>query len=177
MEAFSATCNPEYKAVHNSGKRSVTDIKWIVMHDEEAPSAKAAAAYFTDPQSGGSAHICVDDNECYRCVPNDVVSWGAPGANTHGFHIEQAGFARWSAVVWKKHHKTLQRAAYKAAFHCHKFDIPVVFVKAKGLKAGQKGITTHAECTKAFGGSHTDPGPLWPRAYFMALVRKYHKEI
>src|SRR4051812_16721402 len=131
MDPISATCHKTYyPAVHQSGSRNLRDIHWIVMHDEEAPNAKWAAAYFRDPESGGSAHLCVDDDACYRCLPNEAIPWGSSssfGANTHGFHIEQAGYASYSAVVWKKHINTLRRAAYKAALHCLLFDIPTVW--------------------------------------------------
>jgi len=155
----------------------VSQISLIVLHDEEAPTARAAAAWFANPESGGSAHLCVDDVECYRTLPNTAVPWGAPGANTQGFHIEQAGYARWSAVVWRSHMGTLRRAAFKTAYHCRLFGVPPRFVKADGLRKGLRGVTTHAECSKAFGGTHTDPGPCWPRPLFMALVRKYHREL
>jgi hypothetical protein len=147
------------------------------MHDEENASAAAAAAWFANPHSRGSAHLCVDDRECYRTLGNAQIPWGAPGANTFGFHIEQAGFARWSAAIWKTHVVTLRRAAYKTALHCHTFGIPPQFVDASGLRHGVKGITTHAECTKAFGGDHTDPGPFWPRRLFMSYVRRYYGEL
>src|SRR5215475_7804067 len=105
-------------AYHSSGTRQLSKVIWIVLHDEEAPTAEGAARYFQSKSSGGSAHLCVDDEECYRCLANEVIPWGAPGANTEGFHVEQAGFAKWSAVIWRKHHRTIQRAAYKAALHC-----------------------------------------------------------
>jgi hypothetical protein len=57
--------------------------------------------------------------------------------------------------------------------HCNLFGIPAKFITADGLKTNMEGITTHAEVTKAFGGTHTDPGPLWPRWLFMRLVRGY----
>lgn len=176
-DPINAPCRRDYNAVHTSGTRDVKSIKWIVLHDEEAKSAVSAASWFANPASGGSAHLCVDDQCCQRALPNTAIAWGAPGANDNGFHIEQAGFAKWSAVVWKSHLGTLKRAAYKTAFHCNQFGIPVRFVRAPGLKVGLKGITTHAECTKAFGGDHTDPGPLWPRPLFMALVRRYHAQL
>lgn len=176
-DPINADCHKTYRAVHTSGTRPLSEIKWIVMHDEEADTAQSAASWFANPKSGGSAHIAVDDGICYRTLDDADVAWGAPGANVNGFHIEQAGYARWSLVLWQSHRRTLQRAAYKAAFHCHKFGIPPVFVKAAGLKAGAKGITTHAEVTKAFGGDHTDPGPLWPRYLFMGLVRTYYKQL
>jgi hypothetical protein len=177
VDAISAPCRREYTAVHTSGERPLDKVIWIVLHDEEASTAKAAAVWFENRLSNGSAHLCVDDVACYRTLSNEAVPWAAPGANMEGFHIEQAGFARWSAVIWKKHLRTLQRAAYKAAYHCHLFGIPPRFVSAHGLTLGLRGITTHAECTKAFGGTHTDPGLFWPRPLFMALVRRYYKQL
>lgn len=177
MDPIAAPCRRDYKAVHTSGTRPVKSILWVVLHDEEAKTAEAAASWFANPASQGSAHLCVDDKTCYRTLPNTAIPWAAPGANTAGFHIEQAGYAKWSAVIWRSHLKTLQRAAYKTAYHCELFHVPVRFVTAKGLKAGLGGITTHAECTKAFGGTHTDPGALWPRRLFMSYVRKYAAEL
>jgi hypothetical protein len=172
-----AHCSRRFRAVHTSGKRNPRAIRWIVLHDEESKTAFAAAAWFANRASQGSAHLCVDDRICYRTLDNDDIPWGAPGANEHGFHIEQAGFARWSTAIWKAHLRTLQRAAYKSAFHCRAFGIPPRFVAANGLRAGVTGITTHAECSKAFGGVHRDPGPFWPRRFFMSLVRRYYAQI
>lgn len=169
-----ASCNPHYRAYHNSGQRSLSSIKWIVMHSTEGNSAQGAASWFTDPKSQGSAHLVVDDTICYRCLNDQDIPWGAPGANTQGFHIEQTGYARWNSSLWSKTHlRTLQRAAYKAALHCRKYGIPIRFVDAAGLKAGRAGITTHLECTKAFGGTHVDPGKGWPKTLFIAMVKTY----
>ena len=172
-----AACDRSYRAYHTQGTRPLRSVHWIVLHDEEASTAESAARYFTLPESGGSAHLCVDDAICFRCLDNKDIAEGAPGANTNGFHIEQAGFARWSAVVWRSHYRTLHRAAYKTAFHCHVFKLPPVFVFAAGLQQNEKGVTTHAQVSKAFRGTHTDPGPLWPRRYFMRLVRQYHAQL
>jgi hypothetical protein len=174
-------CNRDfYPAFRSSGTRPLSAIKWVVLHSTEGGTARGVAAYFEGPfadDDGGSTHLVVDDVICYRCLPNGAVCWGAPGANYNGFHIEQCGFARWSTVIWKSHLNTLKRSAWKTAFHCRLFGIPPVFVKAAGLKAGKAGVTTHVECSKAFGGDHTDPGKGWPRLLFMALVRRYHKRI
>jgi hypothetical protein len=53
----------------------------------------------------------------------------------------------------------------------------VHFVVAKTLLAGSPGITTHVECTKALGWTHSDAGPMWPTRLFMTLVRRYFDEI
>jgi acetylornithine deacetylase/succinyl-diaminopimelate desuccinylase-like protein len=174
-EPIDATCHKTFRAVHSSGKRLLSQIIWVIIHDEEASTARNAAAWFANPKSEGSAHICVDDKTCFRTLEDDDIPWAAEGANTKGFHIELAGFARWTAAIWGgKHNMTLERAAYKAALHCHKFNIPPVFRKAAGLKAGKRGISTHAECTKAFGGTHTDPGFGFPRRRFMRRVRFHY---
>lgn len=177
FDPIATACHTPYKAYHESGTRPLSAIHLIVMHSTEGGgSAKDIAQYFQSPQSGGSAHLVVDDNACYRCLDNDQVPWGAPGANTDGFHIEQVGFAAWTTQQWEQHTNMLHRGAYKAAIHCKAFKIPAVFVDAAGLKAGKKGITTHAEVSKAFPnseGNHHDPGTGWPRALFITLVKHY----
>jgi len=171
-------CDTTYTAEHHSGRRPLSAVKWIVMHSTEGDTALGAARWFANPASGGSAHLCIDDQHCFRTLGDAFIPWGAPGANTQGFHIEQAGYAKWTSLVWSsKHRDTLERAAYKAALHCRKFGIPPVFVGSSDLKAGRPGITTHMECTKAFGGSHTDPGAGWPRLWFMRRVRYWHKRL
>src|SRR5580765_5876462 len=125
-----APCDRTYHAVHSSGERSLNLVTMIVLHSEEAGTAKSAAMWFTNPDSQGSAHLCVDDNICYRTLGNDEIPWAAPGANTNGFHIEMPGFARWNQNAWILHRNTLKRAAYKTALHCRLFGIPTKFLSA-----------------------------------------------
>ena len=178
VDPIRAACRRDHMpAYRQSGTRKVKDIIWIVLHATEGGSATGVASYFQSSSAGGSTHLVVDDERCERCLSNSTIPWGAPGANGKGFHIEQCGYARWSAVVWFSHWRTLRRAAFKTAQHAKAFGIPPVWVDAAGLHAGKPGITTHAECTKAFGGSHTDPGPAWPRKTFLRLVANYYAEI
>jgi hypothetical protein len=180
-----------FPAVHTSGTRKLDEIWWIIMHDEEAPTARGAAEWFRNDNSGGSAHLCVDDQTCYRCLRDIDIPWGAKSApqimaNLHGFHIEQAGYAKWSAVLWMGHKRTLDRGAFKAALHLKKFGLPVQFCDAVDLIHHKKGVTTHAEVTKAskkadsahaWKYTHTDPGLLWPRAWFMRRVQQFYAEL
>lgn len=177
-DPIKADCRPDYTAVHNSGRRPLSAIKWVVVHSTEGFTAAGAAAWFANPASSGSTHLVLDDNVCYRTLDNDRIPWGARGANYGGFHIEQAGFAKWPAETWTQEHKrTLQRAAYKTAYHCSLFGISPRWVSADGLKLGVQGVTDHDECSKAFGGSHWDPGPGWPRTNFMAMVRWHYNQL
>jgi hypothetical protein len=181
MEPIKATCHRDfYPAYRKQGTRSLEAIIWIVLHSAEAPTAKGVARYFQGPfppKQGGSTHLVVDDNECQRCLRDKEVPWGAKGANYAGFHIEQCGWAKWRLFMWRRHFRTVQRAAYKTAYHCHKFGIPPIYRKAAALKDGKPGITIHRECSKAFGGSHWDPGYFWPRRLFMMYVRQYLSEL
>ena len=176
MSAIRANCKTTYRAKRSSGTRPNSAVKWIVMHSTEGGTAASNARYFASNSAEGSAHLVVDDKDCYRCLPNNAIPWAAPSANTQGFHIEQAGYAKWSAAEWEKHMHMLHRGAYKAALHSKLFKIPARFVTAAGLKKGTKGITTHAEVSKAFpnnAGNHHDPGEGWPRDLFICLVKHY----
>jgi hypothetical protein len=174
VEEVGAACSREFTAAHTSGKRPVSAIKWVVLHCTESSTARGSAAWFANPKSEGSAHLVVDDDHCYRCLSNDQIPWAAPGANVHGFHIEQAGYARWPRTRWLSHDTMLRRAAFKAALHCKAFGIPLRWVGPVGLRLGRKGVTTHADCTKAFGGSHTDPGAGYPKDKFMSYAKAYY---
>lgn len=177
-QPITAQCKKDhFPAFRSSGSRPLSAIKWVVLHSTEGGTAESVARYFKSSTAQGSTHLVVDDKECQRCLPNTAVPWGASGANFAGIHIEQCGFAKWSLVIWRSHLKTLQRAAFKTALHCHWYGIPIVFREAADLKAGKPGITTHKECSRAFGGTHWDPGPGWPRPLFMALVRAYSDDL
>jgi hypothetical protein len=177
VDPIRADCRGGYHAIRVSGLRDPAIIRWIVLHDTEGGTAEGVARYFTTSKAQGSVHLVVDDAECFRCLRNEEIPWGAVGANTKGFHIEQCGFAKWSAAIWQAHRQTLRRAAYKTAYHCHKFGIPPRFVDAAALKRGDKGVTTHKECSKAFGGDHSDPGLFWPRRLFMRYVTEYYQQL
>lgn len=173
MAAITSTCSRKYTAAHTSGVRPLSHVIWIILHSTEGDTAEGAAAWFQNPASAGSAHLVVDDTICYRTLLNVAIPWGAPGANERGFHIEQAGHASWTAEQWKQHDGTLRRAAFKTALHARLFKIPLRWIAADGLKRGHAGITTHADCTKAFGGSHTDPGGNYPKALFLRYAKEY----
>jgi N-acetyl-anhydromuramyl-L-alanine amidase AmpD len=156
MAGISATCSRKYTAVHNSGTRNVSTIRWVVIHDTEGDTAAGAAVWFTNPASGGSTHLVVDDDMCFRTLSNEDIPWGAEGANAKGFHIEIAGYAKWTRA---------------------QFGIPARWVGPYWLRLGRKGVTTHADCAKAFGGNHTDPGAGFPKDKFMEWTRQYVREL
>jgi hypothetical protein len=171
-----AACSRRYTALRNSGTRSLSQIGLIVIHCTQSHSASSSAQWFANPKSQGSAHLVLDEVECFRTLENNVIPWGAKGANTRGLHIEITGWAEWSREDWMKRSQTLRRAAYKAAVHAVKFGIPIRWLSADELRAGEKGFATHALCTKAFGGSHTDPGKNCPTEQILAWAKEYAEQ-
>ena len=193
-----AAPNPEY--IGPPDKHSGTGnrpIIRIVIHSTVSPcepgGARNIARYFQSPSAGGSAHYCIDPSEVIQSAYDSVVAWHAP-PNPHSLGNEMCdipgpvpgdppGSARYKALrrSWRwvrpNQQKMLKRTAELTARQCLHFGIPIQFLKPADLRAGMRGITTHANVSAAWGQStHWDPG-FWPRRRFMRLVRKYAKQI
>jgi hypothetical protein len=166
------------RAANDSGPRDASKLKWIVLHDTEGGSAASNANYF-HTTAEASTQLVVDNKECYRCVPDLVIPWGAPGANTAGLHIEHCGYKSWTRADWLAHPAELRRSAAKAARWCHMYGIPRRYVGKWGLRLGRKGFTTHLDCSQAFppNDGHSDPGPGFPKDVYMRLVKSYYADL
>lgn len=185
-------CSLRYFPSPNRGDARGKDVlrpmppPWIVLHDTEGPghlgvdddraTAASNAAYFANPEAKVSTQLVVDNTgACYRCVADDQIAWGAGAVNPQALQIEMA--APVGAAVgrtredWLAQDVLLDTAAAHVAHWCDLYDIPAVFVTGDDMLLGARGITTHAEVTKAFGGSHIDPGPTFPIDEFIAMVR------
>ena len=172
MVKVSDPCNKRSHARQVQGTRSIDDIRLIVMHVAENANARIVAADFSTTTREASAHPAVGQFSCYRCLENEEIPMAAPGANTIGFHIEQAGFASWSKEEWLKHKKTLDRAAYKTAFHSRRFNLPLDWLDVNDLVDGKPGITSHVIVNQMAirlnlpgDHSHTCPAPPGQRTY------------
>lgn len=163
---------------YTPASRKPSDIKWIVLHAMQAPerltTAEGTANYFATTSVKASAHFNCDADSTVQSVRLKDVAYGAPGANKSGVHIEQAGYSEQSAVDWsdefsqKMLRGQVAPLVAKLAVAC---GIPIRFVDAAALKRGENGITTHHECSKAFGGDHWDPGGAYPMGQLLDLVR------
>lgn len=170
---------PAYTYV--GGYRSPAEIRVIVIHDTEGsarafptqPSARAIARWGAGAKTA-SWHFVVDENVLIRCVPDDIVAWTAPGANGDGLNIEICGYARWSKFQWFKHQATLKRAAWQVARWCVLYNIPPRWLSDRQLRDGvSEGLVTHAQVSEVFKKSdHSDPGPNFPKGYFLWLVKR-----
>lgn len=117
-----------------------------------------------------SCHACVDNNTIVRCVKDEDVAFHAP-PNTGSLGIEHAGRSGnddWDTPYCQD---MLKLSAKLCAEWCLKFDIPPVWLSPADIKAGKKGITSHANVTQAFGKStHWDPGPSFPVQRYLGMV-------
>jgi N-acetylmuramoyl-L-alanine amidase CwlA len=158
----------------------------VVMHSTVGPtkagSARGIAKYFRESVTRpSSAHYVVDADEVVQVVYDSVVAYHAP-PNTHSIGVEMCDMPatgikavlRW----WDADHRAMIRqAARLVAGLCLAYDVPVQFVKSDGLRAGKRGITTHAQVSGAWHETtHWDPG-AWPRGRFMRRVRREVKAL
>ncbi len=171
-EPIPAPCHKGEEAVHHGGPRPVT--RWIAIHAEEGGTARGAASWFANPLSHGSAHLSVDNKECWRSLPDEVIAYHAPPLNEEAWAVELAGWTAWKSATWFLHRRELNRAAYKVARRCKKYGIPGHFLTDANLKAGHPGLVTHAQITRIWHRStHTDPGLGFPARHFARRVRFY----
>lgn len=183
----------------SSGNNRAGEMRWIAIHSAVAPCvpgmARKIAAYFRSAAARGSAHYCVDPEETIQSAWDSVICWHAP-PNPRTIGIEMCDnptgtLDRWfpegtqiehalksrNPFRWLKpnYRRMLRRTAILTAQLCIDHDLPPYYRNARALKAGKRGVTTHAQISKAFGQStHWDPG-AWPRRAFMIRVRIYYK--
>lgn len=163
----------------------------VVIHSAVTPCKPGMARLLgemnRDGTTGGSWHYSVDPESTFQCSFDRFVCWHAP-PNSNSLGIEMAdtpgpvphdppGTAAWKAAkrVWRwrrpEQRAMLRRTAVLTARLLLAYDLPVRYVGARGLRAGKRGVTTHAAVSQTWGQStHWDPG-FWPRRWFMHMVR------
>ena len=168
---------PFVESPHATPARArVVDV--VVMHAmeiAERPDAAAICArWFQSTVSRVSAHYCVDAGTVIQCVRERDVAWHARGGNSDSIGVELAGFARQTTADWEDEYSTavLDRAAALVADVCRRRRIPVRWLVAGDLLADRRGITGHAEVSRAFRKSdHWDPGDGFPVEAFLDRIR------
>ena len=101
-------------------------------------------------------------------------AWAAPGGNADGLHYEFFGRAGQTAAQWADgpSQAALRVAAPQFADWSLRHKIPLRWLTRGQLKAGLKGLTTHADISVVYRrSSHTDPGVHFPKAEFLKLIR------
>lgn len=169
-------------------------INRIVIHSAVMPCepgrAKQLGEMNSKGQGGGSWHYATDPNMTYQTSYDSYVCWHAP-PNPHSLAIEMADYPRpwpsgkWTAKWWAKlqdmwrwrkpeQMAMLKRTADLTAELCYVYDIPVRMLSVNDLRAGRRGIATHAKVSQAFKQStHWDPG-AWPYRKFLNMVKAHY---
>ena len=157
-------------------------IRRVVVHSAVMPCQPGRARQLGQMNSsgstGGSWHYSVDPDATFQCSYDSYVCWHAP-PNSHSIGIEMADWPSKTPGRWLKSNqgKMLDRTARLVAQLCLAYDLPLVWLSVADLRAGKKGITVHANVSKAFRqSSHWDPG-AFPRYRFMRLVRKHAAQL
>ena len=153
-------------------------IDLIVIHDMEYPETPTGAEWCAGFFAGlsaprASAHYSVDNDSIVQSVRDSDVAWHAPGANSNGIGIEHAGYAKQSRSEWLDDYSRaeLTLSARLVSRLCKTYGIPLEWRDASALKKrGARGITGHSDVSRAFGGTHWDPGPNFPIDFYLALV-------
>ena len=153
------------------------DIWWIVIHDMEYPErpdgAEWCARYFAGPSAPqASAHYCVDNNSIVQSVALNDIAWHAP-PNSHSIGIEHAGYSAQSRADWlDSYSETELRLSAGLVYElCKRFSIPVRWLTVADLRAGKKGITSHANISEAFHmTNHRDPGVNFPVGWYLGQI-------
>lgn len=150
----------------------------VVVHAAEvAPGLQGAEwllRYCAANDRVASWHYAVDADSVTQSVRENDVAYHAPGANARGIGLELATVGQPTANQWADpyHQKMLTLAAWLTAGICARHKIDPFFVDVGGLLELRRGITTHAEVSKAYLRSdHQDPGPAFPVAAFLAKVQ------
>lgn len=146
---------------------------FIVVHStENTAPARNEASYAKNRTDGTSSHYYVDDTEIIQSLNTDyganhVGSWQG---NQRGISYEFVGRASWSRAKWLDS-IDFEAAAAQMARDCQTWGIPVRRLSVAQLADMEKGITTHNDCRRAFGGTdHTDPGSNFPMDRLIELI-------
>lgn len=153
----------------------------IVVHDMEMPekgtTAETCARYFATTTRDASAHYCIDSDSVVQCVDHQFRAYHAP-PNTGSIGLEHAGFASQSRAQWLDPFGVamIEQSARLAAWLCREFELPPRWLSIAQLRGGERGICTHYDVSRAFGqSSHTDPGPGFPKDYYLDRVINYYE--
>lgn len=176
---FEAPAPPFVGPANRHGGSDNKPINHITIHCTVTPcatGARSVAEMFKRlVDRAASAHYVVDAKVTIQSLFDSYVAYHAP-PNKGSLGIELCcSLSNQGKGHWRRrsHQKMLRNAARLCAGLCLAYDIPVVHLSGADLRAGQRGITGHADVRDAFGQTtHWDPGPFFPWEDFLRMVRE-----
>ncbi|HVI80651.1 MAG TPA: N-acetylmuramoyl-L-alanine amidase [Candidatus Acidoferrum sp.] len=153
----------------------------VTIHSTETDNLPGSAEalmgpnWFGGPRAGTSTHKCVDQNSIAEGVRRNTVAWHC-GPNGNGLYIayEFCGKATWTAEQWRTPAvlSTLAIAAPHIANDLAFCGAPARWLSLTEVAKKERGLLTHNDVKLALGGTtHWDPGPNFPYAELLAVVR------
>lgn len=144
------------------------------LHDTEG-AYESAIAWMQSQQNGSYHGIRALAGQGARLVADTRQAWAAMSAgNRIGLHFCLEGYAAWTRAQWlAKGADGLEGLAHDLADAHTAHGIPLTRLTAAQVKAGVRGVCTHADISAAFRQSdHTDPGTGFPVDLVIARARE-----
>lgn len=170
---------PAHPGNYSPVSRHSTQVQAITLHSTEGHEGLTAAEDLGRMFAGlltpkRSCHYGVDGNSVCQYVPDLHTAWqcGHTG-NQFTIGIELCGTAKQSRDEWldRLSKPALALCARLVAELCARYQLPVKALGPVALRAGERGITTHAAISQAWRQStHTDPGAHFPMTDFVLAV-------
>lgn len=147
-----------------------------VFHDTESHDAaglrdmEGIVNYWGKQGEGYGAHLIIDKegNSAFCADPTKIV-WAVENHNTGTISVELIGFARFTPSIWAVRIKQLDKLAKWMAWFRYQYGVPLDY----NVNLGWSG---HADQSKAFGGTHWDPGPGFPARLVLRQARTYYQK-
>lgn len=158
----------------------IKPVQLLVIHSAETPemdnTAENVARYFATTETKASAHFTVDRNSVVQSVQLSDTAWHCKNANANGIGIEHAGRAKQTEAEWLDSYgiAMLDLSAKLCAELCDEYDIPPTLAEFAGPndpRVVKAGFTGHRDVPNH--GSHWDPGPGFPMAYYLGRVTAF----
>lgn len=154
-------------------------VRVLVIHTAECGENPTAAegilGYNTRRSDKVSCHEAVDNNSVVAGVRPWDTAWTTGPINDYAYSWELAGRARQTRAEWADAYSSaqLKLLARRVALAAVCWNIPIRKLTPAQLKAGEAGICGHHDQTVAWNvkGGHWDPGPNFPWAHLLDLVR------
>jgi len=123
--------------------------------------------FWKNQELGYGAQLVIDkDGNSALCANPDEITWAVENHNTGTFSVELIGFARFNGKLWWLRKAQLDKLAKWMAWLNLEYGVPLSFDVNKGW-------SRHLDQSKAFHGSHTDPGTGFPYKYVLRKAKQY----
>lgn len=171
---------PQFKAdvtmltTADSGARDPHKCQLGVFHTTEnndSTPPENVAAWQQNRANNSSYNVLVGTNgRSVRSNDDNYIPWAAgTTGNRIGIHASAVGRAARSREDWLKFPAQLETLAKWAADLNARYGIPLKWLTAAQVRAGERGFCGHAEISAAFGEvDHTDPGRGFPHDLILA---------